>query len=397
LPRVIIAERREKTAPTSDLRVQEFVATVRGALIDLAWKAPDFDAATRQLVGFELFRDDTSTEPPSRLTSALMPSHILEARGLEVLPHSEYGVQPIWRIAEAGPHAVIEFGPPRLTKDLAGPGIFVPPEERIHSLAFLQRQGAITSEELEFAVERFLGRAQPAPEGQPVRHAAISGVAAASAKSSKTRRLAFTYIAIAVVMVLALIAGERLVGGLLLTQPSATHVAASTPSAQPPSSESSASPTPAAVLVDLRSVLIKPTDLRPGYVVGQTGSKPLCPGCVPQVSSLAVQLQNKKLKRTILSAASIAPSPSDTKSVAAALMAYRRDSGGWGAVAGLGDEGFDNTIVYSNLGQTYYFVVWRTGVMTNEIILIVPVGTLNLQNAVDLARIQQARAAHALR
>ncbi len=122
---------------------------MRGARTDLAWKAPDFDAATRQLVGFELFRDDMSTLPPSRLTSALVPGQVLEARDLEVLPQSQYGVQPIWRVAQAGPPAAIEFGPPRLIRDLAGPAIFVPPEERIHSLAFLQRQGAITSEELE--------------------------------------------------------------------------------------------------------------------------------------------------------------------------------------------------------------------------------------------------------
>ena len=392
VPRIMIPERREKTALNSDLRVQEFVATVRGTVIDLAWKAPEFDAGTRQLIGFELFRDDMSTQPPSRLTLTTMPSHVVEAHGLEALPHSEYGVQAIWRAAPAEPIAAIEYGPPRLTRDLAGPAIFVPPEERIHSLAFLQRQGAITSEELELAVERFLGRAQPALEEQPTPRGAISGVAAAGATSAKTRRLLSTYIAIAAVLVLALVAAEQLVGRLLFAQPSAVNIAAS-PS---PSGEPSSSPTPTALPVDLRPVLIKLSDLRPGYVAGQYSSKPLCPGCVPQVSSLAVQLQNKKLKRIILSAASIAPSPSDTKSVATALMTYRTDSGGWNAVAGLGDEGFGNTIVYSNLGQTYYFVVWRMGVMTNEIILIVPAGTLSLQSAIDLAKIQQARVAKAL-
>jgi hypothetical protein len=118
---------------------------------------------------------------------------------------------------------------------------------------------------------------------------------------------------------------------------------------------------------------------------------------LPQVSSLSVQLQNKTLKRTILSAASIAPSPSDGGSVVAALKTYRSASGGWSAVASLGDEGYGKTIVYSNLGQTYYVVVWRTGVMTNEILLIVPKGTLSLQSAIDLAKIQQPRAAQALR
>ncbi len=149
-------------------------------------------------------------------------------------------------------------------------------------------------------------------------------------------------------------------------------------------------------MVDLRPVLIKPTDLRAGYVVQQTGSKPLCPKCVPQVSSLAVQLQNNAVKRTILSAASIAPSPGDTKTVAAALRVYLSGSGVWGRVAGLGDEGFGSPSVRSNLGQTYYFVVWRSGVITNEIVLIVPKGTLSLQSAIDLAKVQQARVAKAL-
>jgi hypothetical protein len=66
-------------------------------------------------------------------------------------------------------------------------------------------------------------------------------------------------------------------------------------------------------------------------------------------------------------------------------------------VAGLGDEAYGKTIVYPKLGQTYYVVVWRTGVMTNEILLIVPKGALSLQSAIDLAKIQQPRAAQALR
>jgi len=66
-------------------------------------------------------------------------------------------------------------------------------------------------------------------------------------------------------------------------------------------------------------------------------------------------------------------------------------------VTGLGDEGYGKTIVNSKLGQTFYVVVWRTGVMTNEILLIVPKGTLSLQSAIDLAKIQQPRAAQALR
>ena len=65
-------------------------------------------------------------------------------------------------------------------------------------------------------------------------------------------------------------------------------------------------------------------------------------------------------------------------------------------MASLGDAGFANTILYSKLGQTYYVVVWRMGVMTNEIVLIVPAGSLSVQSANDLAQVQQAREARAL-
>jgi hypothetical protein len=106
-------------APASDLRVQELVATARGAGIDLEWKAPIFDPRTRQLIGFELFRDDMSTRPPSRRTWKTMPSDVLGVSGLEILTRSEYGVQPIWRLLGGGPTAVIEYGPPRLTIDIA--------------------------------------------------------------------------------------------------------------------------------------------------------------------------------------------------------------------------------------------------------------------------------------
>jgi hypothetical protein len=77
-------------------------------------------------------------------------------------------------------------------------------------------------------------------------------------------------------------------------------------------------------------------------------------------------------------------------------MAYRSRSGVWAKVAGLGDEGFGKTVVYPNLGQSYYIVVWRAGAITNEILLIVPTGTLSLQSAIDLAKIQQARVAKAI-
>ena len=319
-----------------------------------------------------------------------MPPVVVEARGLEIVPHGEYGVQPIWRrTTEAEPIAAIEYGPARLTRDLAGPAIVVPAEQRIQSLAYLQRQGAITSQEMELAIDRLLGKAQPPIEDAPKPKAVTALPPGGPATPATRRRLIFTYVAIAVVLVLVLVGAQQLIGRLL-TKPSATNLAASTPSAQP-----SPSPIPTPVVVNLRSILIKPADLRPGYVAGAYDSAPLCPACVPQASSLAIQIKNQKLKRTILSAASVAPSPSDAMSVAVALMAYRNGAGAWHAVSGLGDGGSTSTVVQSKLA--YYFVVWRTGPVTNEIVLIVPAGTLKVQSAIDLAKIQQARVAKALR
>jgi hypothetical protein len=370
------------------------VATLRGGFSDLAWSPPEFDPTARQLIGFELFRDDISSEPPSRLTWRTMPPQVVEARGLEIVPHGEYGVQAIWRrTTEAEPIAAIEYGPARLIKDLAGPAIVVPAEQRIHSLAFLQSHGAITSAEMELAIDRLLGRAQPPIEDAPKPKSVIVRAAPAN-----PRRVAFAYIAIAVVLVLVLVGAQQLISRLLLSPPSAANLAASTPSGQPSTSPSpSTSPTPTAVVVNLRSILIKPTDLRAGYAAGKYVSTPLCNKCVPEVSSLSFVIQNPKLKRTILSAATVAPSAGDSKSVAAALKAFRSSAGGWKPVAGLGDEGFATTTVTPNPSQRSFFVVWRTGVITNEIVLVVPLRSLTLQNAIDLAKVQQAREAKALR
>jgi len=324
-----------------------------------------------------------------------MPPVVVEARGLEIVPHGEYGVQPIWRrTTEAEPIAAIEYGPARLTKDLAGPAIVVPAEHRIHSLAYLQRQGAITSEEMELAIDRLLGKAQPPIEDAPRPKAVIAKAPAVSATPATRRRLAFAYSAIAVVMVIALVAGGQLIGRLLFTKPSATNVAASTPSAQPSPSPST---TPTAVVVNLRSVLLKSSDLRAGYVAGPFSSQPMCSACAPAVSSLSVVFRNTKLNRTILSSASIAPSSIDSKSVAAALMASVSDSRTWASVTRLGDAASSTSVTTQNKTQVAYYVVWRSGAITNEIMLVGPRGALTLQNAIDLAKIQQARVAKALR
>jgi hypothetical protein len=368
---------------------------VRGGFSDLAWQAPEFEGAARQLVGFELFRDDTSTEPPFRLTWRTVPPGVVEARGLEIVPHGEYGVQPIWRrTTEAEPIAAIEYGPARLTKDLAGPAIVVPAEHRIHSLAYLQRQGAITAEEMELAVDRLLGKAQPPIEDAPKPKAAMAKADAVSSTPATRRRLAFAYIAIAVVLVLVLVGAQQVIGRLLLTKPSATDIAAPTPSAQP---SPSPSPIPTAVAVNLRSVLLKSTDLRAGYVAGPSSSQPMCSACAPAVSSLSVVFRNNKLNRTILTAASVAPSSNDSKSVAAALIASVSDPRTWASVPRLGDAASSTSVTTQNHTQVAYYVVWRTGAITSEIMLVGPRGALTLQNAIDLAKIQQARVAKALR
>lgn len=321
-----------------------------------------------------------------------MPPDVVEARGLEIVPHGEYGVLAIWRrSSEAEPIAAIEYGPARLTRDLAGPAIVVPAEQRIHSLASLQRQGLITSEEMELAIDRLLGKAQPPIEDAPKPKA----VAAVSGTPATRRRLAFTYIAIAIVLVLALVGVQQLIGRLLFTKPSATNFAASsTPSAQP---SPSGSPTATPVVVNLRSILIKPTDLRAGYVAGPFSSQPMCGACTPAVSSLSVVFRNNKLNRTILTAASAAPSTTDTKSVAAVLMASIGAPQTWAPVTGLGDAASSTSVTTQNRTQIVYYVVWRTGAITNEIMLAGPRGALTLQNAIDLAKIQQARVAKALR
>jgi hypothetical protein len=195
-------------------------------------------------------------------------------------------------------------------------------------------------------------------------------------------------------MVLALVAAQQLIGRVLVTKTSPISVAASTPSAQP---SPLASPSPTGKPVDLRPVLLKTTDLRAGYVAGPFSSQPMCSACTPAVSSLSVVFRDKKLNRTILTAASVAPASSDNKALAAALIAFVGNTQSWASVARLGDAAFSTSITTQNTTQVAFYVVWRTGVITNEIMLDGPRGALTLQNAIDLAKVQQGRAAKALR
>jgi hypothetical protein len=334
-----------------------------------------------------------STRPPTRRTWKTMPLDVVEARGLENLPNSEYGVLPIWRLYAPQPPYAIEFGPPTLPNHSGGdPQGVVPPEERIHALAWLQRDGLITSEELELAVDQLLGRNVPPPAvAEPVHEAAIARAPAAAITRARATRTLVAYIAVAVVLILAAVLGAPFVGGLVFAHPSAVRILSS-PSPSPV--QPSPSPIPSAKQVNLRSILLKPTDLRPGYVAGAFDSNPLCPACVPASYSLSVTLKNSQLNRSIITGTSVAPSAADTKAVLQALMASW-STGGWASAKGLGDE--SHTYSSTQSGRTYFYVVWRSGVITNEVVLVALKGTRTLQDALALANLQQSRtvAAHA--
>ena len=68
---------------------------------------------------------------------------------------------------------------------------------------------------------------------------------------------------------------------------------------------------------------------------------------------------------------------------------------GWAAGTGLGDESHTHSATQS--GKTYIYVLWRSGVVTNEVVLVALKGSRTLQDAIDIAKIQQTRtvAAHA--
>jgi hypothetical protein len=368
----------EKT-PYPDLRVQELVATAHGALTDLTWRPPDFDASTRELVGYELFRDDTSTRPPSRLTWKTMPGSIHEARGLEVLPHSEYGVQPIWRILSATPPAVIEFGPARFASGTGGAGNpVVMPDERIRPLAWLKRDGLITSEELEVAIEELLGTKAPEPEPE------MATARAGAAVSAKPARVLAAGLGAVVLLLVVAVAGPS-VARLLFGQQSAVRVTSS-----PSPVVTSPSPSPSGRVLNIRSILIKPTDLRAGYVAGPYDSSFLCSACDHAVSSVALVLQNRQVHHTITTAAAVAPSAAGSSPIMQALMTSL-NSGHWSKGKGLGDESY--LLTSSTKSTNTFYVVWRSGVVVNEIVLTGPKGGITAQNAMDLAKLQQVRTA----
>jgi hypothetical protein len=361
----------------------------RGPLVDLAWRPPEFDEAERHLVGYELFRDDMSTRPSTRRTWKTMPLDVVEARGLENLPNSEFGVQPIWRLYAPQPPYPIEFGPPRLPNDGGiDPQVVLPSEERIHALAWLQRDGLISSEELELAVDQLLGRNAPVlPIPEPVPQGAVPRAPNVPLARAKATRTLVAYIAVAVVLILAAVVGAPLVGSILFGHPAAVRIVPSAPPSPTPATPSP-SPVPTARQLNLRSILIQPADLLTGYVAGPFDATPLCPSCVPASYSLSVTLMNSKLNRSITTGTSVAPSAADSKTVLQALMTSL-SAGGWVAGKGLGDESHTHSATQS--GKTFFYVVWRSGVVTNEVVLAALKGTRTLQNAIDLAKIQQAR------
>jgi hypothetical protein len=269
-------------------------------------------------------------------------------------------------------------------------GVVVPPEERIHSLAWLQRQGLITTEEMELAIEQLLGREKPAPaiaEPPPISKAPTSRPA-----SGNSRRVVFAYAATAAVLIVALAMGGLLVGRALFARQPSPQIVASSTRGQP-SPSASPSITPAVVSVNLQSILVKLADLRSGYVAGAYDSASLCGACVPVSSSLSITFVDRQLRRTIISGASVSGSVADSQSVVQSLLSFRL-GGQFAKSSGLGDESY--VFKYDNHGFTYFVVVWRAGAITEELVLFAPVKTRTLQNAIDLAKVQQQRTAAAL-
>ena len=203
----------------------------------------------------------------------------------------------------------------------------------------------------------------------------------------------FAYVAVGAILLLVAAVAAPLIGRALFAQPSAVHVSPSpTPPAQP-SPEPTPTPTPPAPQLNLQSILIKPGDLRAGYVAGPSSSSALCGPCQPVIYSLSDVLQNGTLNRSIITGASVAGSVDDGHSVALALTKFRK-AGAWTNGNSVGDESYFAT--YTSGNRTSFYVVWRSRVMVEEIVLSAPRGTLTLQNAIDLAKVQQARAAAAL-
>ena len=115
---------------------------------------------------------------------------------------------------------------------------------------------------------------------------------------------------------------------------------------------------------------------------------------MPASYSLFVTLRNSKLKRAITTASSVAPSVADSKTVVQELMKSWSLTQ-WTVGKGLGDE--SHTYTATQNGTTSFYVVWRSGVVTNEIVLVAPKGSRTIQDALALAQLQQTRtaAAHA--
>ena len=309
-----------------------------------------------------------------------MPVAIREARGLEVLPHSEYGVQPIWRVFTEQPPAAIEFGPVRLANGSGNPGnASVMPDERIRPLAWLQRDGLITSEELERAIEELLGtRAQPATEPE------IATARASATASAKPTRLLAAGLG-AVLLLLAVAVAGPAMGRLLFPQQAAIRIS---PAASP--SPALPSPSPTGRPVNIRPVLIRSTDLRSGYVAGPYDSSFLCSACDSAVSSVSLVLENRQLHRTVITAAAVVPSAADSGPLMQALMTSL-NTGQWSKGKGLGDESYLSDLIRQRHELLLCGVA--IGVVVNEIVLTGPKAGITLQNAIDLAKLQQARTA----
>jgi len=163
---------------------------------------------------------------------------------------------------------------------------------------------------------------------------------------------------------------------------STATVAATTETTTTPSP----SPVRIPVPIDPQAIVIRLSDLRTGYRPSLQTQHPTCSSC-RVASSLRVEFWNSDSQRLIISEVNVAATVDDAiANLRAILSGYPPGV----TVQGLGDQSYGGT---GPLPMSEgFFVIWRSGMLTQWLTISAPPGTLSLQNAIDLARVQEARA-----
>lgn len=166
------------------------------------------------------------------------------------------------------------------------------------------------------------------------------------------------------------------------------------PTPQPPTPPPTPAPTPAPTPrpIDPRTTVIGLGDLRLGYasIGGARGID--CPACT-YVSNLQVSYHHSGLQRDVISGVLVARSSSDAHANFAAMITKFHSNDA--SSAGLGDESYSYSNLFSYAGIRFFVVIWRSGVVTNFLELAAPDGTLSLQDGIALAQVQQQHVAAA--